>query len=49
MADIAQNFIPRLKDHLLSRLLNRDYDGDEQEFSDDDPTRYVLLIIACIL
>ena len=36
MADIAQNFIPRLKDHLLSRLLKRDYDGDEQEFSDDD-------------
>jgi hypothetical protein len=35
-ADISQNFIPRLKDHLLSRLLKRDYDGDEQEFSDDD-------------
>jgi hypothetical protein len=25
-----------LKDHLLSRLLNQDYDGDEQVFSDDD-------------
>jgi len=36
MADIAQNFIPRLKDHLLSQLLKRDHDGDEQEFLDDD-------------
>jgi len=36
MADISQDFIPRLKDHLLGRLLNQDYDGDEQVFSDDD-------------
>jgi hypothetical protein len=31
-----QDFVSRLKDHLLGRLLNQDYDGDEQEFSDDD-------------
>jgi hypothetical protein len=31
-----QNFVPRLKDHLLGRLLNQGYDGDEQLFSDDD-------------
>ena len=36
MANIPQEFIPKLKDHLLSRLLHQDYDGDEQEFSDDD-------------
>lgn len=31
-----ENFVPRLKDHLLGRLLHQDYDGDEQAFSDDD-------------
>lgn len=31
---LPQRFIPKLKDHLLSRLLNRDFDGDETEFSD---------------
>jgi hypothetical protein len=31
-----QDFVPRLKDHLLSRLLNHDYDGDETPFSSDD-------------
>jgi hypothetical protein len=33
---IKQNFIPKLKDHLLGRLLHQQYDGDEQEFSDSD-------------
>ncbi|KAG2113257.1 hypothetical protein BD769DRAFT_1673787 [Suillus cothurnatus] len=28
-----KDFIPKLKDHLLSRLLGLDYDGDEWEFS----------------
>ncbi|KAF9237846.1 hypothetical protein BU15DRAFT_75648 [Melanogaster broomeanus] len=28
-----KNFIPRLKDHLLGRLLHRQYDGDETEHS----------------
>jgi hypothetical protein len=31
-----QDFVPRLKDHILSRLLNCDYDGDEVPFSDAD-------------
>jgi len=31
-----QDFIPRLKDHLLARLLHRPFDGDEEEFSDSD-------------
>jgi hypothetical protein len=31
-----QDFVPRLKDHLLSCLLNREYDGDEAPFSDAD-------------
>jgi len=30
-----QDFIPRLKDHLLSRLLDNEYDGDEQEFTSE--------------
>ena len=28
-----QNFVLKLKDHLLGRLLNIDYDGDERDFS----------------
>lgn len=31
-----KDFVPRLKDHLLNRLLNRNYDGDEELFSDAD-------------
>jgi hypothetical protein len=31
-----QDFIPKLKDHLLGRLLNQEYDGDEHQFSDAD-------------
>ncbi|KAJ6596720.1 hypothetical protein B0H10DRAFT_2232231 [Mycena sp. CBHHK59/15] len=34
--DLAKNrFIPKLKDHLLSRLLNHDFDGDEAEYSEE--------------
>jgi hypothetical protein len=35
--DIATKaFIPRLKDHLLTRLLGKEYDGDEQEYTDTE-------------
>jgi hypothetical protein len=33
---ISQNFIPRLKDHLLSRLLGHEFDGDEVEYTSED-------------
>lgn len=33
---IFQSFLPRLKDHLLGRLLGHSFDGDETFFSDDD-------------
>src|SRR5271170_6144804 len=32
----SQDFIPKLKDHLLSRLLNQEYNGDEGIFTDAD-------------
>ncbi|THG93150.1 hypothetical protein EW026_g8010 [Hermanssonia centrifuga] len=38
-----QNFIPGLKDHLLSRLSGKDYNGDEQEYSDEE--RRALLFV----
>lgn len=28
-----QDFVPKLKDHLLTRLLSKEYDGDEQEYT----------------
>ena len=33
---MGQNFIPRLKDHLLGRLRGLAYNGDEYDFSDED-------------
>ena len=33
---VLQGFIPKLKDHLLSRLLNREYDSDEHTFSSEE-------------
>jgi hypothetical protein len=33
---ILQNFLPDLKDHILSRLLGHSFDGDEHEYSDED-------------
>ncbi|KII83442.1 hypothetical protein PLICRDRAFT_677051, partial [Plicaturopsis crispa FD-325 SS-3] len=30
-----QDFLPRLQDHLLGRLPDQDYDGDETEFTDE--------------
>ena len=32
----TQDFIPKLKDHLLMRLLNQEYNGDEENFTDAD-------------
>jgi hypothetical protein len=32
----TQDFIPKLKDHLLLRLLNQEYNGDEENFTDAD-------------
>ncbi|KAF7970329.1 hypothetical protein HWV62_24352 [Athelia sp. TMB] len=32
----SKDFVPRLKDHLLSRMLGRQYDGDEELFTDAD-------------
>lgn len=32
----VQDFIPKLKDHLLGRLLRRDFDGDEEQFSEEE-------------
>ncbi|KAG1855213.1 hypothetical protein DFJ58DRAFT_626943, partial [Suillus subalutaceus] len=32
----VKNFIPRLKDHLLARLRELEYNGDEYNFSDED-------------
>jgi hypothetical protein len=32
----VQAFLPRLKDHLLGRILGCSFDGDETPFSDDD-------------
>ena len=31
--DNSQDFLPRLKNHLLARLLGREYDGDELDFT----------------
>ena len=31
-----QNFVTKLKDHLLMHLFNLDYDGDEHSFPDGD-------------
>ena len=33
---LHKNFLPRLKDHLLARLRNIAYSGDEHDFSDED-------------
>ncbi|KAF5382541.1 hypothetical protein D9615_002821 [Tricholomella constricta] len=35
--DVSQGFIPKLQDHLLGRLLSREFDGDSHEdFTDED-------------
>jgi hypothetical protein len=32
----TQDFLPHLKDHLLTRILGRDYDGNDEPFSEQD-------------
>jgi len=32
---LIQDFVPHLKDHILGRLFNRPYDGDENPFTDE--------------
>ena len=39
---ILQDFIPRLKDHLLVRLRGMDYSGDEHSFSDEDRSQVII-------
>jgi hypothetical protein len=36
ICSFLQDFVPRLKDHLLARLLRIPFDGDEEPFSDSD-------------
>jgi hypothetical protein len=43
----TQNFIPKLKDHILSRLLGRGFDGDESEYTDKEHS-LVRIIGDCI-
>lgn len=38
-----QNFIPRLKQHLLARLRGLDYDGDEQQFTSDELNKVIII------
>ncbi|KAF8815986.1 hypothetical protein BYT27DRAFT_7185715 [Phlegmacium glaucopus] len=38
----VKDFIPNLKDHILSRLLERPYDGDEVEYTEDDRDTVVI-------
>jgi hypothetical protein len=42
-ANLFQDFIPRLKNHLLSRLLGFEYDGDELPFTAADRRCYASL------
>ncbi|KIK20503.1 hypothetical protein PISMIDRAFT_65662, partial [Pisolithus microcarpus 441] len=32
----VKNFMPKMKDHLLSQLYGYEYDGDERSFTDDE-------------
>lgn len=33
---VIQSFVPKLKDRLLSRLMNPEYDADERVFSSEE-------------
>ncbi|KAI0258587.1 hypothetical protein BC834DRAFT_1045792 [Gloeopeniophorella convolvens] len=39
----TNDFLPRLKDHLLTRLRGEEYDGDEQQYSDQDRAEVIIL------
>jgi hypothetical protein len=41
--DAHQNFLPRLKDHLLSRLRGLEYDGDKREFTSAERSTVILM------
>lgn len=32
-AELHQNFVPKLKDHMLTWLLEKEYNGDEQKYT----------------
>jgi hypothetical protein len=36
LTDTSQDFIPKLKNHILSCMLGLEYDGDERHFSASD-------------
>ena len=38
-----QDFLPRLKDHILGRLSGAEFDGDEQMFSDDERSSVIFV------
>jgi len=38
-----QNFLPRLKDHLLGRILEQPFDGEPHDFSDEDRDNVVVV------
>lgn len=38
-----QNFLPRLKDHLLARILGQEYNGDETEFSAAEQAQVIFI------
>jgi hypothetical protein len=38
-----QDFLPRLKDHLLSRIQGKLFDGDEHQFSDEERASIVFV------
>ena len=42
-ADIHQDFLPRLKDHLLARLTGQAKDGEVPEFSEHDRQQLVFV------
>jgi hypothetical protein len=40
---LEKNFLPHLKSHLLGRILDFPYDGDEHEFLPDELTSVVFI------
>jgi hypothetical protein len=40
---LKKNFLPRLKSHLLGRILDFPYDGDEHEFLPDELASVVFI------
>ncbi|KAG2140146.1 hypothetical protein DEU56DRAFT_705242, partial [Suillus clintonianus] len=40
--DLAVDFIPKLKDHLLGRIRGIEYTGDELEFTDEERAQLII-------